>query len=137
MVVVRSMRSVSNSGDYFQKELSLQNFLNKDGNEKKCSKALFQSKMAKWLAMSTMWCQGILYPKGLLPVSVQKLSKSIPLISGTIFSSTKKLPLTIGFFLYHSIKRRSGLVNPHEFTQVEKEEQEIAESCNRLIKNCI
>jgi hypothetical protein len=27
--------------------------------------------------------------------------------------------------------------NPHEFTQAEKEEQEIAEACNRLIKNCI
>ncbi|WP_163338009.1 Tn3 family transposase [Desulfopila sp. IMCC35008] len=27
--------------------------------------------------------------------------------------------------------------NPHECTQAEKEEQEIAESCNRLIKNCI
>ena len=27
--------------------------------------------------------------------------------------------------------------NPREFTQTEKEEQEIAESCNRLIKNSI
>ena len=27
--------------------------------------------------------------------------------------------------------------NPREFPQVEKEEQEIAEACNRLIKNCI
>jgi len=27
--------------------------------------------------------------------------------------------------------------NPNEFTQVEKQEQEIAEACNRLIKNCI
>ena len=27
--------------------------------------------------------------------------------------------------------------NPREYTQTEKEEQEIAEACNRLIKNCI
>ena len=27
--------------------------------------------------------------------------------------------------------------NPREFTQAEKEEQEIAEACNRLIKNSI
>ncbi|MDA9163811.1 transposase [Rickettsiaceae bacterium] len=27
--------------------------------------------------------------------------------------------------------------NPREFVQTEKEDQEIAETCNRLIKNCI
>jgi hypothetical protein len=27
--------------------------------------------------------------------------------------------------------------NPHEFIQPEKQEQEIAEGCKRLIKNCI
>ena len=33
--------------------------------------------------------------------------------------------------------RAVAVGNPNEFTQAEKEEQEIAEACNRLIKNCI
>ncbi|MEA3385692.1 MAG: Tn3 family transposase [Thermodesulfobacteriota bacterium] len=33
--------------------------------------------------------------------------------------------------------RAVAVGNPREFTQAEKEAQEIAEACNRLIKNCI
>ena len=33
--------------------------------------------------------------------------------------------------------RAVAVGNPREFTQAEKEEQEIAEACNRLIKNSI
>ena len=33
--------------------------------------------------------------------------------------------------------RAVAVGNPREFTQAEKEEQEIAEACNRLTKNCI
>ncbi len=33
--------------------------------------------------------------------------------------------------------RAAAALNPREFTQAEKEEQEIAEACNRLIKNSI
>ncbi len=33
--------------------------------------------------------------------------------------------------------RAVAVGNPHEFTRAEKEEQEIAETCNRLIKNAI
>ena len=33
--------------------------------------------------------------------------------------------------------RAVAIGNPREFTQTEKEEQEIAEACNRLIKNSI
>lgn len=39
--------------------------------------------------------------------------------------------------LANRFTRAVAVGNPHEFTQAEKEEQEIAESCNRLIKNCI
>lgn len=39
--------------------------------------------------------------------------------------------------LANKFTRAVAVGNPYEFTQAEKEEQEIAESCNRLIKNCI
>lgn len=39
--------------------------------------------------------------------------------------------------LANRFTRAVAIGNPREFTQAEKEEQEIAESCNRLIKNCI
>ena len=39
--------------------------------------------------------------------------------------------------LANKFTRAVAVGNPREFTQAEKEEQEIAESCNRLIKNCI
>ena len=39
--------------------------------------------------------------------------------------------------LANKFTRAVAVGNPHEFTQAEKEEQEIAEACNRLIKNCI
>lgn len=39
--------------------------------------------------------------------------------------------------LAHRFTRVVAIGNPREFTQTEKEEQEIAEACNRLIKNCI
>jgi hypothetical protein len=35
------------------------------------------------------------------------------------------------------VRNRPKIANPREFTQVEKEEQEVAEACNRLIKNSI
>ena len=35
------------------------------------------------------------------------------------------------------VARSVAVGNPREFTQAEKEEQEIAEGCNRLIKNSI
>lgn len=37
----------------------------------------------------------------------------------------------------HRFTRAVAVGNPNEFLQVEKEEQEIAEACKRLIKNCI
>ena len=37
----------------------------------------------------------------------------------------------------NKFSRAVAVGNPREFTQAEKEEQEIAESCNRLIKNSI
>lgn len=39
--------------------------------------------------------------------------------------------------LANKFTRAVAVGNPREFTQTEKEEQEIAEACNRLIKNCI
>jgi len=39
--------------------------------------------------------------------------------------------------LANKFSRAVAVGNPREFTQTEKEEQEIAESCNRLIKNSI
>ncbi len=39
--------------------------------------------------------------------------------------------------LANRFTRAVAVGNPREFAQVEKEEQEIAEACNRLIKNCI
>lgn len=39
--------------------------------------------------------------------------------------------------LANKFTRAVAVGSPREFTQVEKEEQEIAESCNRLIKNSI
>ena len=39
--------------------------------------------------------------------------------------------------LANQFTRAVAVGNPRELTQAEKEEQEIAESCNRLIKNCI
>lgn len=39
--------------------------------------------------------------------------------------------------LANSFTRAVAVGNPREFTYSEKEEQEIVESCNRLIKNCI
>jgi TnpA family transposase len=39
--------------------------------------------------------------------------------------------------LANRFTRAVAVGNPREFTQAEKEEQEIAEGCNRLIKNCI
>jgi TnpA family transposase len=39
--------------------------------------------------------------------------------------------------LVNKFTRAVAVGNPNEFTQVEKQEQEIAEACNRLIKNCI
>ena len=41
------------------------------------------------------------------------------------------------FELANRFTRGVAVGNPREFTQTEKEEQEIAEACNRLIKNCI
>lgn len=39
--------------------------------------------------------------------------------------------------LANRFTRAVAVGNPREFAQVEKEEQEIVEACNRLIKNCI
>jgi TnpA family transposase len=39
--------------------------------------------------------------------------------------------------LANRFTRAVAIGNPREFTQAEKEEQEIADGCNRLIKNCI
>jgi TnpA family transposase len=39
--------------------------------------------------------------------------------------------------LANRLTRAVKVGNPREFTQAEKEDQEIAEACNRLIKNCI
>lgn len=39
--------------------------------------------------------------------------------------------------LANRFTRAVAVGNPREFTQAEKEEQEIAEACNRLIRNCI
>lgn len=39
--------------------------------------------------------------------------------------------------LANRFTRAVAVGNPREFIQTEKEEQEIAEACNRLIKNCI
>ncbi len=37
----------------------------------------------------------------------------------------------------HRFTRAVSIGNPREFLQAEKEDQEIAEACKRLIKNCI
>ncbi len=37
----------------------------------------------------------------------------------------------------HRFTRAVSVGNPREFIQAEKQEQEIAEGCKRLIKNCI
>ena len=37
----------------------------------------------------------------------------------------------------HRLHPRSSVGNPREFLQAEKEDQEMAEACKRLIKNCI
>jgi TnpA family transposase len=37
----------------------------------------------------------------------------------------------------HRFTRAVSVGNPREFLQAEKEEQEMAEACKRLIKNCI
>ena len=37
----------------------------------------------------------------------------------------------------HRFARAVSVGNPREFLQAEKEEQEMAEACKRLIKNCI
>jgi TnpA family transposase len=37
----------------------------------------------------------------------------------------------------HAFTRAVSVGNPHEFLQAEKEDQEMAEACKRLIKNCI
>lgn len=39
--------------------------------------------------------------------------------------------------LANRFTRAVAVGNPREFTQAEKEDQEIAEACNRLIKNCV
>jgi hypothetical protein len=39
--------------------------------------------------------------------------------------------------LANKFTRAVAVGNPREFTQAEQEEQDIAETCNRLIKNCI
>ena len=39
--------------------------------------------------------------------------------------------------LANRFTRAVAVGNPREFTQAEKEDQEIAEGCNRLIKNCV
>ncbi len=39
--------------------------------------------------------------------------------------------------LANKVTRALAVGSLYEFTQAEKEDQEIAESCNRLIKNCI
>ena len=39
--------------------------------------------------------------------------------------------------LANRFTRAVAVGNPREFTQAQKEDQEIAESCNRLIKNCV
>ncbi|MCP4184140.1 MAG: transposase [Hyphomicrobiales bacterium] len=69
-----------------------------------------------------------------------------------IVSSSRQLPLSawiqIPFWqaiekqlnkveLSNRFTRAVAVGNPREFTQTEKEEQEIAEGCNRLIKNSI
>jgi len=37
----------------------------------------------------------------------------------------------------HQFSRAVSIGNPREFLQAEKQEQEVAEACKRLIKNCI
>ena len=37
----------------------------------------------------------------------------------------------------HAFTRAVSIGNPREFLQAEKEDQEMAEACKRLIKNCI
>ncbi len=37
----------------------------------------------------------------------------------------------------HRFTRAGSVGNPREFLQAEKEDQEMAEACKRLIKNCI
>ena len=37
----------------------------------------------------------------------------------------------------HALTRAVSVGNPREFLQAEKEDQEMAEACKRLIKNCI
>jgi TnpA family transposase len=37
----------------------------------------------------------------------------------------------------HAFTRAVSVGNPREFLQAEKEDQELAEACKRLIKNCI
>jgi hypothetical protein len=37
----------------------------------------------------------------------------------------------------HQFSRTGSIGNPREFTQAEKQEQEVAEGCKRLIKNAI
>jgi TnpA family transposase len=37
----------------------------------------------------------------------------------------------------HAFTRAVSVGNPREFLQAEKEDQEMAEACKRLIKNCI
>ena len=37
----------------------------------------------------------------------------------------------------HAFTRAVSVGNPREFLQAEKEDQQLAESCKRLIKNCI
>ena len=42
-----------------------------------------------------------------------------------------------GSNMVHRFTRAVSVGNPREFLQAEKQEQEMAEACKRLIKNCI
>ena len=75
-------------------------------------------------------------PKGLLDIadSLRTPSGQIGfLLMCGYFKATKR------FFQPHDFHERDvdAVGNPREYTQTEKEEQEIAEACNRLIKNSI
>ena len=60
-----------------------------------------------------------------------KDTENYPFIGDVIEKQLNKIELANRF------TRAVAVGNPREFTQAEKEEQEIAEACNRLIKNSI
>jgi hypothetical protein len=45
--------------------------------------------------------------------------------------------VAVGLEHVHAFTRAVSVGNPREFLQAEKEDQEMAEACKRLIKNCI